>query len=104
MIIVVMLCPLLQALNFFNPVRRKDRRRGIICFFLGVFLVLVKWPVIGMIVEVVGIVEMFGVYVDLTLFSLCITIHCPIIILWLHRFLPYVIGFLRQVLDAFECL
>jgi hypothetical protein len=46
--------------NFFNPWRRPDRVRGILCFFGGIALVLVRWPVIGMVVEVVGMVQMFG--------------------------------------------
>jgi hypothetical protein len=50
-----------NALAFFNPFHRKDRWRGIVLFGVGVALVLVmRWAVVGILVEVVGLVEMFG--------------------------------------------
>ena len=45
--------------KFFSPFR-KGRTRGVVCFFLGVLLVLLRWPVVGMAVELIGFVEMFG--------------------------------------------
>jgi hypothetical protein len=39
---------------------RKDRMRGTISFALGIVLVLVGWPIIGMFVEVFGIINLFG--------------------------------------------
>jgi hypothetical protein len=52
------------TLKFFNPTR-KGKARGVICFFLGVLLVLVRWPLIGMIVEVFGMFEMFGTFLPI---------------------------------------
>lgn len=49
-----------RALHFFNPFRRKEQVRGIVCFFAGITLVLLRWSVIGLILELIGMVEMFG--------------------------------------------
>jgi hypothetical protein len=50
-----------KTLAFFNPFRRKDRWKGIVAFFTGIIMVLfVRWPAVGMAVEVVGLVEMFA--------------------------------------------
>ena len=51
------------TLNFFNPIARREKLRGILLFFSGILLVLVGWPKVGIIVEVVGMVEMFGTFV-----------------------------------------
>jgi hypothetical protein len=58
-----------QAARFFDP-RRKGKARGVICFFAGVLLVLRRWAVVGMIVEVIGMVEMFGTFLPLVVASL----------------------------------
>ena len=42
-----------RTLRFFS---RKDRIRGIIAFFGGVTLVLFRWPIIGMILQVYGLI------------------------------------------------
>jgi hypothetical protein len=40
---------------------RKNKLRGSICFIGGIFIVIVvKWPVIGMIVETFGFLNLFG--------------------------------------------
>jgi len=39
---------------------RRDRIRGIIAFFLGISLVMCRWPVSGMILQLYGIVYLFG--------------------------------------------
>ncbi|CDU24669.1 probable GOT1-Membrane protein required for ER to Golgi transport [Sporisorium scitamineum] len=39
---------------------RKQKIRGTICFFLGMFLVFCKWAVIGMLVEAFGFLNLFG--------------------------------------------
>lgn len=39
---------------------RKQKIRGTICFFLGMFMVFAKWAIIGMIVEVFGFINLFG--------------------------------------------
>ena len=50
-----------KTLDFFNPLLRRDRARGIVCFFGGIALVFFwRWSVLGMAVEVVGLADMFG--------------------------------------------
>lgn len=50
-----------KTLYFFNPVQRRDRVRGILCFFGGILLVfLFRWSFIGMMIELVGLADMFG--------------------------------------------
>ena len=39
---------------------RKQKIRGTICFFTGMLLVFAKWTIIGMIVEAVGFLNLFG--------------------------------------------
>jgi hypothetical protein len=46
-----------RTFRFFS---RKDRLRGIISFFGGILLVMVRWPVLGMICQLYGIVYLFG--------------------------------------------
>lgn len=46
-----------RTLRFFS---RRDRIRGIISFFVGVFLVMIRWPVFGMILQFYGLVYLFG--------------------------------------------
>ncbi|KAI9139276.1 vesicle transport protein [Paraphysoderma sedebokerense] len=60
---------------------RRNKIRGTICFFLGVVLVFVKWPVIGMIVEMLGFVNLFGDFF-------------PVVISFLRR-LPVIGNFLN---------
>lgn len=45
---------------FFNPFKRREKWRGIVLFFCGIFLVLIKRSFVGMIVETFGMVAMFG--------------------------------------------
>ncbi|KAL1682685.1 Got1/Sft2-like family-domain-containing protein [Schizophyllum commune] len=52
---------------------RKEKIRGTICFFGGILLVFLKWPFIGMLVEMFGFLNLFG------------------------DFFPTIIMFLRQV-------
>ena len=52
-----------RTLKFFNPIGKSGAKiRGILCFFCGIGLVLFGWPVVGMIVEVYGIVKLFGTF------------------------------------------
>lgn len=44
-------------MRFFS---RKDRLRGIISFFGGVLLVMIRWPIIGMLCQLYGLVYLFG--------------------------------------------
>jgi hypothetical protein len=46
-----------QALVFFG---RRAKIRGTICFFSGILLVLFKYPIIGMLLEGFGILNLFG--------------------------------------------
>jgi Got1/Sft2-like family len=46
-----------RTLRFFS---RKDRLRGIISFFGGVLLVMIRWPIIGMMCQLYGLVYLFG--------------------------------------------
>lgn len=39
---------------------RKQKIRGTICFFLGMLMVFCKWTILGMIVEVIGFINLFG--------------------------------------------
>lgn len=54
-----------RAMQFFNPLRPKARVRGIACFFVGVSLVLCRWGLLGMLVELAGMVEMFGTFLPM---------------------------------------
>ena len=39
---------------------RKEKLRGTICFLGGILLVFFKWPILGMIVELFGFLNLFG--------------------------------------------
>ena len=39
---------------------RKQKLRGSLCFFGGIILVFVKWPIIGILVETFGFLNLFG--------------------------------------------
>ena len=54
---LVMTIGLNRTIRFFS---RPDRIRGIVAFFGGVFLVMVRWPIIGMILQSYGILHLFG--------------------------------------------
>ena len=49
---------------------RKNKLRGSICFFLGVALVFLKWPLLGMAIEAVGFVDLFGDFLP-TVIAFC---------------------------------
>jgi hypothetical protein len=46
-----------RTIRFFS---RPERMRGIISFFVGVCLVLFRWPIFGMILQLYGLVYLFG--------------------------------------------
>lgn len=46
-----------RTFRFFS---RKDRIRGIISFFGGIFMVFMRWGMIGMILQFYGLVYLFG--------------------------------------------
>jgi|EP00544_Gedaniella_sp_CCMP2646_P011753 uncharacterized membrane protein HdeD (DUF308 family) len=56
-----------RTLRFFS---RRDRLRGIISFFGGIFLVMIRWPVIGMICQLYGLVYLFGQFFPIAAQSL----------------------------------
>ncbi|KAJ2778541.1 Golgi Transport [Coemansia javaensis] len=39
---------------------RRDKLRGSVAFFAGFLLVLVKWPIFGILVEAFGFLNLFG--------------------------------------------
>lgn len=46
-----------RTIRFFS---RPDRIQGIVAFFGGIFLVMVRWPILGMIGQLYGLVYLFG--------------------------------------------
>jgi Got1/Sft2-like family len=46
-----------RTVRFFS---RRDRIRGIVSFFFGIFLVMIRWPIFGMILQLYGLVYLFG--------------------------------------------
>jgi hypothetical protein len=62
-LVMTFLTGLVMTIGFSRTVRffsRPDRMRGIVAFFGGVFLVMVRWPIIGMILQLYGLVYLFG--------------------------------------------
>mmetsp|Transcript_13805 Transcript_13805/g.19300 ORF Transcript_13805/g.19300 Transcript_13805/m.19300 type:complete len:142 (+) Transcript_13805:173-598(+) len=60
---ILFLTGLTLTIGFSRTVRffsRRDRLRGIITFFGGIFLVMIRWPVLGMICQMYGLVYLFG--------------------------------------------
>ena len=53
-----------KTLIFF---RRPTKLRGTLCFLGGIALVLAGWPVVGMVVEVFGILNLFGNFFPIVL-------------------------------------
>lgn len=53
-----------RTINLFT---RKDRIRGTVCFFLGILLVLMRWGMIGMIIEGFGFLNLFGNFLPIAL-------------------------------------
>lgn len=56
-----------RTVKFFS---RRDRVRGIAAFFGGVALVLCRWAVVGMILQVYGLVYLFGQFFPIAAASL----------------------------------
>ncbi|KAJ1990665.1 Golgi Transport [Dimargaris cristalligena] len=54
---VTLIIGLQKSVYFFA---RPGKIRGTICFFAGIILVFVKWPVIGLLVEGFGFINLFG--------------------------------------------
>jgi len=56
-----------RTIRFFS---RKERIRGIIAFFSGIFLVMSRWGLTGMILQLYGIVYLFGQFFPIAAASL----------------------------------
>ncbi|EPQ25782.1 uncharacterized protein PFL1_06649 [Pseudozyma flocculosa PF-1] len=74
---------------------RKQKIRGTVCFFAGMFLVFCKWAVIGMLVEAFGFLNLFGDFFPVILNFLR---QLPVIGNVLS--LPYIRGFLDRLAGA----
>ncbi|KAI8338607.1 putative GOT1-membrane protein required for ER to Golgi transport [Chlamydoabsidia padenii] len=46
-----------RTLGFFS---QRSKLRGSICFLIGISLVFCRWTIIGMLVEIFGILNLFG--------------------------------------------
>ncbi|RHY77311.1 hypothetical protein DYB38_014389, partial [Aphanomyces astaci] len=46
-----------RTIKFFT---RVERWRGIVCFLGGIVLVMVRWPMVGMVVQSFGFLNLFG--------------------------------------------
>jgi len=46
-----------KTVRFFTS---KAKIRGSVCFLLGILLCLIGWPVVGMLLELFGIMNLFG--------------------------------------------
>lgn len=51
-----------RTVRFFS---RPDRIRGIVAFFGGVFLVMVRWPIFGMMAQLYGLLYLFGQFLPI---------------------------------------
>jgi len=56
-----------RTIRFFS---RRDRMRGIVAFFGGIALVMCKWGMIGIILQLYGIVYLFGQFFPIVAQSL----------------------------------
>eukprot|EP00298_Acanthocystis_sp_HF-20_P029353 c8228_g1_i1.p1 GENE.c8228_g1_i1~~c8228_g1_i1.p1 ORF type:complete len:143 (+),score=30.55 c8228_g1_i1:53-481(+) len=51
---------ILGVSNTVSFLSQKRKLRGTVCFLGGVFLVLARWPIIGILVEAFGFINLFG--------------------------------------------
>mmetsp|Transcript_5520 Transcript_5520/g.14986 ORF Transcript_5520/g.14986 Transcript_5520/m.14986 type:complete len:89 (+) Transcript_5520:653-919(+) len=49
---------------------KPDRLRGMVSFFGGIVLVMLRWPVIGMICQLYGLIYLFGQFFPIVAQSL----------------------------------
>ncbi|EJT97411.1 Got1-domain-containing protein [Dacryopinax primogenitus] len=61
---------------------RRQKLRGTICFLGGIVLVFIKWPFVGMLVETLGFLNLFGDFF-------------PVILTFLRQ-LPFIGNFLSM--------
>lgn len=60
---VLFLCGVALTIGLSRTVRfftRKERWRGIVCFLGGILLVLLRYPMIGMVIQSFGFLNLFG--------------------------------------------
>uniref|UniRef100_K3X7C2 Vesicle transport protein n=1 Tax=Globisporangium ultimum (strain ATCC 200006 / CBS 805.95 / DAOM BR144) TaxID=431595 RepID=K3X7C2_GLOUD len=60
---VLFLCGLALTIGLTRTIRfftRKERWRGIVCFLGGIVLVMLRYPIIGMIIQSFGFLNLFG--------------------------------------------
>ncbi len=70
---VLFLCGLTLTIGTSRTIRffsRKDRLRGIIAFFGGVGLVMIRRPILGMILQGYGLIYLFGQFFPIAAQSL----------------------------------
>ncbi|KAL7567762.1 hypothetical protein ACA910_000517 [Epithemia clementina (nom. ined.)] len=56
-----------RTVRFFS---RPDRIRGIIAFFGGIVLVMIRWPIFGMICQFYGLIYLFGQFFPIAVDSM----------------------------------
>ncbi|CAF2312445.1 unnamed protein product [Rotaria sp. Silwood2] len=54
---VILLLGISRARTFFV---QPDRLTGSACFFAGIALLLLRWPIVGVILEIIGFYKLFG--------------------------------------------
>ncbi|KAL6616929.1 Got1-domain-containing protein [Neocallimastix californiae] len=60
---ILFLSGITTVIGFFRTIlffKRKQKIFGTLCFFTGIFLVFIKWPMIGIFIELFGFVNLFG--------------------------------------------
>lgn len=72
---------------------RKQKIRGTVCFFTGMSLVFLRWAIVGVIVETVGFLNLFG-YVT---FSVCVLVWRLCQLTCSRDFFPVILSFMRQM-------
>lgn len=65
-----------NTIDLFNPIKRPKKLRGVILFFLGIVLILLRWTFVGISLELIGMLSLFGDFL-------------PIVVSFM-RALPYV--------------
>ena len=59
--------PVYDLFAIYDSFSRPDRIRGTICFFFGIVLVLLRWGMLGIIVEGFGFLNLFGNFLPIAL-------------------------------------
>ncbi|CAF1269282.1 unnamed protein product [Didymodactylos carnosus] len=59
---LILLLTIDRAKTFFT---QPDRYKASLCFFSGIILLLLRWPIVGVILEIVGFYKLFGGFIPL---------------------------------------